>query len=64
MPTVKLYEVPSDTRVRVIDEEYKKENGKYLEVTFHHLDGMYSFCKDDNDNVVHLAVWTKVQIVK
>lgn len=61
---MKLYEVPSDSRVKVIDEEYKKANGKYMEVKFHRLDGMYSYCTDDDGNTVHLAVWTPVKVVK
>ncbi len=64
MPTIKLYEAPSDVRIRVIDDEFKQENGKYMEVNFHHLDGMYSLCTDDDGNTVHLAVWTPVEIIK
>jgi hypothetical protein len=64
MPTVKLYEVPNDTRIRVIDEEYKKETGKYMEVNFHHLDGAYSYCEDDEGNAINLATWTRVEVVK
>ena len=61
---MKLYEVPSDVRVRVIDPEHKKLTGKYMEVNFHHVDGMYSYCTDDEGSPVHLAVWTPVEIVK
>lgn len=61
---IKLYEVPSDVRIRVIDDEHKKLTGKYMEVNFHHLDGMYSYCTDDDGNPVHLAVWTPVEVVK
>lgn len=32
--------------------------------TFFDIDGMYSFCKDSNGQVVHLAAWTKVNKVK
>ena len=35
---MKLYEVPRDTRVVL-------PNG--IEVDFHHIDGMYSYCVDD-----------------
>jgi hypothetical protein len=48
----------------VIDEEYKKETGKYMEVNFHHLDGAYSYCEDDEGNAIHLATWTRVEVVK
>lgn len=32
--------------------------------TFFDVDGMYSFCKDSKDQVIHLAAWTKVNKVK
>lgn len=55
---MKLYDVPNNTKVRLNDDE-----GNYLDLLFHHLDGMYSYCTDDNGNVVHLAAWTEVEIV-
>ena len=61
---IKLYEAPSDVMVRVLDEEYKKANGKYLEVKFHHLDGAYSYCTDKDGNALNLAAWTHVEIIK
>ena len=61
---IKLYEAPSDVMVRVLDEEYKKSNGKYLEVKFHHLDGAYSYCTDKDGNAVNIAAWTPVEIIK
>ena len=27
-----------------------------------HIDGMYSYCKDEQGNVIHLAAWTEVEI--
>jgi hypothetical protein len=33
------------------------------EYWFGHIDGMYSYCKDLNGNVVHFAAWTKVEKV-
>jgi hypothetical protein len=50
--------------IRVLDEEYKKDNGKYLEVKFHHLDGAYSYCTDENGSAINLAAWTPVEIIK
>ncbi len=32
-------------------------------VTFHHLDGMYSYCTDDDGHVWHLAAYAEVEIV-
>jgi len=62
MKKVKLYEVPNNSRIRVLD--WKDNNGNYKEYNFHHLDGAYSYCKDDNGDVIHLAAWTPVEIVK
>ena len=61
---IKLYQAPSDAMIRVLDEEYKKVNGKYLEVKFHHLDGAYIYCTDKDGNAINLAVWTSVEIIK
>jgi len=30
-------------------------------ITFHHLDGMYSYCTLENGDVVHLSVLTPVK---
>ena len=50
---MRLYEVPRDTRVVLA-------NG--LEVNFQRIDGMYSYCTDDDGDVIHLAAWTEVTI--
>jgi hypothetical protein len=52
---MKLYDVPRNTRVRVIEtgEEYN----------FAHVDGMYSYCTDDEGNVAHLVAWEEVEVV-
>ena len=51
---MKLYEVPMNTRIVLA-------NG--LELNFKHIDGMYSYCTDDDGNVMHPAAWTEVEIV-
>jgi hypothetical protein len=51
---MKLFEVPKNTRVRLVDG---------TELMFHHIDGMYSVCTNDNGDVVHLAAWTEVEEV-
>lgn len=56
---MKLYDVPRNTRIVVKDSD-----GNPYPLAFHHLDGMYSYCKDDAGNVVHLAAWTEVEIEK
>lgn len=65
---MKLYEVPRNTRVRITESDIRIPPGapKLMpgdEVDFGHIDGMYSYCKKDGE-VVHLAAWTEVEIVK
>jgi len=52
---MKLYDVPRNSKIR-IDEHWI--------LHFHHVDGMYSYCTDKDDNVVHLAAWTEVEVIK
>lgn len=33
-------------------------------LTFDHIDGMYSYCKDHTGAIVHPAAWTEVVVVK
>lgn len=65
---MKLFEVPKNTRVRVIDNPNTPPDGKYglvgNEYFFYHVDGMYSFCTDHKGDPVHLAAWTEVEIVE
>jgi len=56
---MKLYEVPRKTKIKVLEEGYE---GQIL--NFSHIDGMYSFCTNHKGEVVHLAAWTDVEIVK
>lgn len=48
---MKLYDVPRHSRIII-------EDG--TELTFDHIDGMYSVCYTDSGDVVHLAAWTEV----
>jgi hypothetical protein len=51
--TVKLYDVPKGSRIKFFGEE----------LTFHHLDGMYSYCTLENGDVVHLACYAPVEVL-
>jgi len=31
---------------------------------FYHIDGMYSYCKNTDGEVVHLAAWADVDVIK
>lgn len=52
---MKLYEVPRNSRIGLSDGS---------ELNFSHVDGMYSFCTDDDGKVVHLAAWSDVQLLR
>lgn len=52
LPLTPLYSVKNKTYVYVPEFD--------MTVFFDHIDGMYSFCLDMNNNVVHLKAWTDV----
>jgi len=64
---MKLYEVPRNTKIRL----KSIENGPPASIDpevgevymFKHLDGMYSYCLDKDNNVVHLPGWAEVGVV-
>jgi hypothetical protein len=62
---MKLYEVPRNTNIRILEETQVPIGSKKppTELMFHHVDGMYSLCSDENGNIVHIAAWTEVERV-
>ena len=64
---MKLYEVNSRSKVKLLEQcgtppasiEVKVGD----EFTFYHVDGMYSYCKDNDGNIVHLQAWAEVEVV-
>jgi hypothetical protein len=65
----KLYELRKGTKFLVLDDEIKlpvahREIDVSSVYTFDHIDGMYSFCLDDNTKPVHFAAWTEVQEIE
>ena len=64
---MKLYEVPPNTQVRVMEEGRVPPGAHQVSsseiINFHHEDGMYSYCTNQKGEIVHLAVWTEVEIV-
>ena len=65
---MRLYEVPRNTRVRLLGELTNPPDAPEPHagevVNFRHIDGMYSFCTTDDGTVCHPAAWTEVEIVK
>lgn len=55
---MKLYDVPRETAIVFTDPE-----GNRYPLHFHHIDGMYSLCRDKDDRLVHLAAFAEVEIV-
>jgi hypothetical protein len=64
---VKLYDVPRNTWVKPLDDGEVPPTAKEIRaeepILFHHIDGMYSYCKDQWGNVVHLKAWQEVEII-
>lgn len=63
-----LYELKKGDTFKIVDDELNvpvahDEVDLTAEYWFGHIDGMYSFCKDPEGNVVHFAAWTKVRKV-
>ena len=50
---MKLYNVPRNSTIVL------KEG---IELKFHHIDGMYSFCTDDDGNVYHIGASEEVEV--
>jgi hypothetical protein len=55
----KLYEIPRGSLVRLAEPSEAD-----LKIWFGHIDGMYSFCKTLQGDVVHLAAWTPVEVLE
>ena len=64
---MKLYKVPRKTWVRPVDEVQVPPAAPEInvneEIFFDHLDGMYSFCKNKDGDIVHMPAWQEVEIV-
>ena len=65
---MELYNVPRNSRIKVIVEDNVPPGAPQItegeELNFRSIDGMYSYCTRDNGEVVHLAAWTEVEIIK
>lgn len=56
---MKLYEILKGSKIKVT-----LNNGEETFATFHHIDGMYSYCTIDSlpdNNVVHLSASTPLE---
>ena len=64
---MKLYNVPRNSRIKVLSDIKVPPAAPTIEeqevLNFSHIDGMYSYCTNSDNEVVHLAAWTEVKIV-
>ncbi len=65
---MKLYDVPEHSKIKIIDEKINNPPASLMQksgdlLDFQHIDGMYSLCYDKEQNPVHIAAWTEVEIV-
>jgi hypothetical protein len=64
---MKLYDVPRNSRVKVVTQDKVPPGAPEIEsgeeLNFRSIDGMYSYCTRDNGEVVHLAAWTDVEVI-
>lgn len=56
---MKLYNVPNNTWIRSLEPDCEG-----LEFKFEHIDGMYSYCHDKDDNLCHYPAWMEVEIIQ
>lgn len=63
-----LYELNKGDHFVIVDDDLQvppahEAVDKAAQYWFGHIDGMYSYCKDLEGNLVHFAAWTKVRKV-
>jgi hypothetical protein len=63
----KLYDVPRNSKIRILSEAKVPPSHRDFEenevLNFKHIDGAYSYCLDKDNQPVHLAAWTEVEVV-
>jgi len=62
-----LYDCKSNTKVKLLTDATvppaHRELTKGEILQFVHIDGMYSYCLDEQQNAVHPAAWTDVEVI-
>ena len=65
---MELYNVPRNSKIRIVGDIKVPPSAQNIEeqeiLNFSHVDGMYSYCTNSDDEVVHLAAWAEVEIVE
>ena len=64
---MKLYQAQNKTWIKLVDDAKAPPGARLTkareELFFDHLDGMYSFCKDKEGNIVHIPAYQEVDIL-
>ena len=64
---MKLFDVPNNTRVRIVADVNTPICGTPVPtgtvLLFKRIDGMYSYCIREDGEVVHPICWTEVEFV-
>lgn len=65
MKIKKLYELENNRKIRVIENPTIPVSSPNVNenniLNFYYTDGMYSFCKNQNGDIIHIAAWTEVE---
>lgn len=65
---MKLYDVPINSKIRVVGDVKTPPAAPIIEeqevLNFSHVDGMYSYCTNSDNEVVHLVAWAEVEIIE
>lgn len=66
---MKLFELQRGTKFYIKNEDARVPPAAFpIErdslLTLHNIDGMYSFCTDENGTVLHPAAFTEVEVVE
>jgi len=64
---VKLYEAPRNSLVRVVGTPTAPPDAPEVNdgevIKFYHVDGMYSYCKNEYGDIVHIPAWQEVEVL-
>ena len=65
---MKLYDCPRNSVVRIIGNSSSPPGALEVQpnevIKFYHIDGMYSYCKNEEGIIVHLPAWQEVEVLK
>lgn len=54
---IKLYDLERDQGIKIFVDPKDISDGSSF-IVFHHIDGMYSYCKTENGGLIHLSAST------